>query len=80
MSDFPHRVTDFERAPWLPVGELADARNYLANCVASDVAHDYMSPRVRRDAQAVRLMRDEDTRILIAYGEAYREWKASVAA
>lgn len=77
---FEARVTDFERAPWLPCIELAKERDFLANNVAEDVARGWMSDRVVRDAQAVHLMRQEDLRILIEYGAAYREWKTSVAA
>lgn len=80
ITDFPYRVADFERAPWLPVVELEKTCDRLARWVALDVAADSVSAQTRRDAQAVRLMRDEDMRIVIAYGAAYRDWKASVAA
>lgn len=76
---FPGRVQDFERAPWLPCLDLAQARDREANWCADYVEHGCLELAADK-ARAVRLMRDEDLRLGEAFRAAYREWKTSVAA
>ena len=85
-TTFDLQVTDFERAPWLPVLDLARERHFMA-----DLACDYLARGLRADtpgryediareyAVASSLMRAEDHRIGAAYREAYQAWKAAQA-
>lgn len=70
---FDAQVTDFERAPWLPVTDLARERAFLAGVVACAV--DRGTGHLYADyAHDVVLMRDEDLRIGQAYRDAYQAW------
>lgn len=76
---YPGRISDFERAPWLPADRLADERNFLAVFVARDVARGRVDEFVVEDARAVALMHAEDMRLGDAYRAGYRAWKAAQA-
>lgn len=72
------RVTDFERAPWLPVEQLAKERAYLGEMVARAVDRG-VAQLYATDAHDVVLMSNEDRRVGAAYREAYVQALRGVA-
>jgi hypothetical protein len=85
MTTTDLRITDFERAPWLPVLELAKTRGFYGEMCADyllryDVIGDtYYLDVAREYARDVKAMRAEDSRIGDAYRAAWRESQAVVA-